>query len=178
MMKNTYKETQITGLFLYKVKNQVVYHDFFSKNGFVITSDTFKKFSFYQMRIPFGIMIGSVFYLFKNDAILSVVLGFCFFVVLEIAFRFLFLRKCPIIKDFKKPPRESLLVCYAKQFSYPRLVIIIILSLAMDFFLIINLKYLEQTRLSYIMNSILIVVASILYLLSCYVTIIKKKNNY
>lgn len=179
MAKNNYtKETEVSGLFLYKVKSQVVYHDFLSKDGYVITGNMFKKFSYFQMRLPFSIMISSIFYILKRDSLLAVLLGVCFYVLLELAFRLLFLKKCPVIKNFKKPEKDNIFVSYAKQFSYARLVLIVVLSMFLVFALVINQKYGNLSGFTYALNVVLTIIAFIFYILACYVCILKKKNKY
>lgn len=86
-----------------------VYYNVFDKNGYIVSKEVEPKFRlfYYRYSIVFIVMIllGDYFKSVQN----TFLFGIGFMVLVELYFRFIFLKKLKIIKNFKKENKTSIL---------------------------------------------------------------------
>ena len=114
------------GIYHDKLK-RTVYSGPFMKDGYVISDKNANKFRYYRMR-PMGAFIALVAgaMAFDNNFLVGSIIGVVFYIVTTIMFHFLFLPKCPMIRNYAKP-KQNLIVNLANSQSIKGAVISVVL---------------------------------------------------
>lgn len=178
MPKNNRKVSDLKGLNIYHdPKKGTILYDWLTKKGYQLTTSDIGKYSLSQAFLPVAIVLVYFFYNYiKLDIVRSVILSLIAYVLMKLAYRFLFLNKLPFIPNYKRPDEGKFFINAAKNYSKIRLIIIIILSIILIgvtvvFMLTSKLQQLETIGI------ILLIVAAVALLGFAIITLSVKKNN-
>jgi hypothetical protein len=135
------KAKNLRGISIYHDKGMTVYSNLFMKNGYVISDSDVKHYSFYAGRLWVSVLLGlTAFLMFDLHPLLAAGIALAFYLLSSFFFVFSFLDKLPLLKNYKKPQRTSLIEEKAKTQSISRLIGTMLLSFAIAVLIILNAK--------------------------------------
>lgn len=182
-IRKTYTADELQGPNIYKdTKGRTVYCDRFMKKGRVITNSYANEYYNYSLRMFGALLLATlIMMIWKNSYLLATIVGVGFYLITTLLFYFRFLRKLPETKDFIKEKRDNYIVFNAKDYTYGRLIAIIILLMLIALILYSWIQKYDAGLLRYamIILTALVIAFTLLNIVTLFYKIIKnpKKEN-
>lgn len=170
----------ISGFFIYKNShNQNVYYDIFSKNAYIISKKDEKQYNIYSYRFVMSVVLGIMLVLVFNMKLwIGITAGILCYVIFSVLFRKRFLDNLPIDKKFVKTKRENLIVSLAKESSYGKLIMLLIVPIIIIVLAVINLKTGDLSDQQIIGQYVLILLAAAFAVVYGSATVLKTVKKY
>ncbi len=181
-IKNSYTADELQGANLYKdSKGRTVYYDHFLKKGRVITNSYANEYYNYSLRMYGALLLATLIIIVAKDSyLIASIVGVGFYLVTSLLFYFKFLKKLPETSDFNKQNKDNYIVYNAKDYSFGRLIMIIIILTIISLMLYTWIGKYETGLLRYIIIILtaLVIAFTILNIVTLLYKIIKnpKKN--
>lgn len=140
-MKNNFKSNELEGLYIYTdKKNQKIYLDPITKNGYVITPEKQNTFKVYSNTFLFGVLSAIFIYMiFEFSWWICLIIGVVVFAFLQWRFR-RFLANCTMYKNYK-PDKKNTREIYNSPTSLIILKTVLYLVLGTLFVVTVALNY-------------------------------------
>ena len=172
MAKNNLKE--IKGTFIYQdQKGRTVYYDIFTHNGYIIPKSNYVSYAKYQVNTPLAIIVLVILITYTENILLALAVASLIWIGIYALFRFNFLKKLQVIKDFKCPEKNGL-TTYTSSFSKGRLVFLALILIVLAITSILNIKNSNFTGNVLFMNYVITAVAGLGALFFLYSALTKK----
>lgn len=175
MPKNIKKAKNLKGLSIYQDKyHGTVYYDIFTKNGYLITDDDVKTYTFSIAFLPLAIVLFYFMIQFKVNVMLSLVVSLGFYVIAQLIYRFAFLYKLECIENYKSEKNGNAIDNLTSNYSKPRLIVLTVFLVALvgvtiAYILTSNFEGATLTALW------ILVAATVIFLLIVIYALIRKK---
>lgn len=158
-MKNNFKSNELEGLNIYTdKKNQKIYLDPITKNGYVITPEKQNTFKVYSNTVLFAILSAIFIYMiFEFSWWICLIVGIVVFAFLQWRFR-KFLANCTMYKNYK-PEKKNTREIYESSTS------LIIIKMAL--YLILSVLFIVTVVLSYGKGDVLLNGACVCCAIAC-----------
>ena len=154
MSKHENWNREAEGPFIYKDSNgRSVYRGLFMKDGYVIPNSEVRAYTIYSARYVLAVSIGALLYFFFDNAYVGIAVGLVVLAVLELLFRFKFLKGLRKIEGFERPKQDNFMERNVKSTSAGQLLISVLLSVAFVIALIYNfyvMKFRGFERIAYL----------------------------
>lgn len=145
-------------------KKRTIYHDFFSKKGFIIKQDAVATFYLYQNRFLL-LLLGVILLIDYVSTPVTITLSIGLLAVAEVLFRYFFFSKLPVSPITSKMERKTIIKTIILSKEKDKTIIKAFLYFIFCISILLN-AYLQET------NSILYISSVILALFSLYYSIV------
>lgn len=173
---NQRRISDINDMFIYQSGKNYVYCGPFSKKGYIVTNDNARAYTLFASRYILAITVLLFLALTTKNVLLSIGAGILTFVFFEVLFRVKFLANLPVIDNFVKPQRASIVESMAESFSVPRIIALICFGVGLVVLVPINAKLQNyEGMLLYVNYAVAIGVG--IYTLMGITALIKKLKN-
>lgn len=151
-ISNSHTAAELQGTNIYKDnKGRTVYCDRLMKKGRIITSSYANEYYSYSLRMYGALLIATLIMLVSKNAYLpAAIVGTSFYLISSLLFYLNFLRKLPETNDFNREKRANYIVYNAKDYTYGRLVLIVVLLTIISLMLYTWISKYETGLLRYV----------------------------
>ena len=177
--KPNYKPSEVNGPSIYHLKNQTVYYDFLTKNGYVLTSGDLNAYSLYSNRWIIGLMALIITYMIWNNLFISFVSCAGIGIVLEAWYRFKIMPELYTIENFQRPYKNNIIYTFAANASMGMLIAFLVFSLIIIVATIVVLFNAEPgTDLGSVILMFIVVLVIMVMCIAAIVVKAKRSNNH
>lgn len=163
------------GMSIYHEEKRTVYAPFYTSNGYVLTDDNCKEYRNYVTNYLFAFLIFSIVYIVTKNLVPSLLLGLLFLIGAIITFYMRFIKKAAVIPNYKRPLKDNFFVKQAKNLDNKRIWTIIVCSVLLAFFIVLNGK-ISKFEGSYMYLTYFFAGVAIIYgIMHLYILALKKK---
>ena len=123
------KASDLSGMYIYQdPKRGTIFYDILTNKGYILTSSDVKTYTIFTAMLPLCLVValGSL-SLFSNNYLMALIIFAVLFISYELLFRVFFFYKLPEAENWHPVKEESIFVQMARNFTTPRLVILIVL---------------------------------------------------
>ena len=160
-------------------KRGTIFYDIITRKGYILTSSDVKTYTIFTAMLPLCLVLAlGMLSLFPNNYVIPVICFLVMFITYQVLFRVLFFYKLPVAEKWHPLKRENIFISMARNFSKPRLLLLIgmltVLSILMPIYT--KMQNLSGINLyaSYIVEALTVIVDFI----SIIALSVKIRNNY
>ncbi|MCR5096421.1 MAG: hypothetical protein K6A70_06755 [Erysipelotrichaceae bacterium] len=174
------KASDLSGMYIYQdPKRGTIFYDIITRKGYILTSSDVKTYTIFTAMLPLCLVLAlGMLSLFPNNYVIPVICFLVMFITYQVLFRILFFYKLPVAEKWHPLKRENIFISMARNFSKPRLLLLIgmltVLSILMPIYT--KMQNLSGINLyaSYIVEALTVIVDFI----SIIALSVKIRNNY
>lgn len=174
------KASDLSGMYIYQdPKRGTIFYDIITRKGYILTSSDVKTYTIFTAMLPLCLVLAlGMLSLFPNNYVIPVICFLVMFITYQVLFRVLFFYKLPVAENWHPLKRENIFISMARNFSKPRLLLLIgmltVLSILMPIYT--KMQNLSGINLyaSYIVEALTVIVDFI----SIIALSVKIRNNY
>ena len=174
------KASDLSGMYIYQdPKRGTIFYDIITRKGYILTSSDVKTYTIFTAMLPLCLVLAlGMLSLFPNNYVIPVICFLLMFITYQVLFRILFFYKLPVAENWHPLKRENIFISMARNFSKPRLLLLIgmltVLSILMPIYT--KMQNLSGINLyaSYIVEALTVIVDFI----SIIALSVKIRNNY
>ena len=174
------KASDLSGMYIYQDPNRgTIFYDIITRKGYILTSSDVKTYTIFTAMLPLCLVLAlGMLSLFPNNYVIPVICFLVMFITYQVLFRVLFFYKLPVAEKWHPLKRENIFISMARNFSKPRLLLLIgmltVLSILMPIYT--KMQNLSGINLyaSYIVEALTVIVDFI----SIIALSVKIRNNY
>lgn len=174
------KASDLSGMYIYQdPKRGTIFYDIITRKGYILTSSDVKTYTIFTAMLPLCLVLAlGMLSLFPNNYVIPVICFLVMFITYQVLFRALFFYKLPVAEKWHPLKRENIFISMARNFSKPRLLLLIgmltVLSILMPIYT--KMQNLSGINLyaSYIVEALTVIVDFI----SIIALSVKIRNNY
>ena len=174
------KASDLSGMYIYQdPKRGTIFYDIITRKGYILTSSDVKTYTIFTAMLPLCLVLAlGMLSLFPNNYVIPVICFLVMFITYQVLFRILFFYKLPVAENWHTLKRENIFISMARNFSKPRLLLLIgmltVLSILMPIYT--KMQNLSGINLyaSYIVEALTVIVDFI----SIIALSVKIRNNY
>ncbi len=174
------KASDLSGMYIYQdPKRGTIFYDIITRKGYILTSSDVKTYTIFTAMLPLCLVLAlGMLSLFPNNYVIPVICFLVMFITYQVLFRILFFYKLPVAENWHPLKRENIFISMARNFSKPRLLLLIgmltVLSILMPIYT--KMQNLSGINLyaSYIVEALTVIVDFI----SIIALSVKIRNNY
>ncbi|MBR3265388.1 MAG: hypothetical protein IKI61_05460 [Erysipelotrichaceae bacterium] len=174
------KASDLSGMYIYQdPKRGTIFYDIITRKGYILTSSDVKTYTIFTAMLPLCLVLAlGMLSLFPNNYVIPVICFLVMFITYQVLFRVLFFYKLPVAEKWHPLKRENIFISMARNFSKPRLLLLIgmltVLSILMPIYT--KMQNLSGINLyaSYIVEALTVIVDFI----SIIALSVKIRNNY
>ena len=174
------KASDLSGMYIYQdPKRGTIFYDIITRKGYILTSSDVKTYTIFTAMLPLCLVLAlGMLSLFPNNYVIPVICFLVMFITYQVLFRVLFFYKLPVAEKWHPLKRENIFISMARNFSKPRLLLLIgmltVLSILMPIYT--KMQNLSGINLyaSYIVEALIVIVDFI----SIIALSVKIRNNY
>ena len=174
------KASDLSGMYIYQdPKRGTIFYDIITRKGYILTSSDVKTYTIFTAMLPLCLVLAlGMLSLFPNNYVIPVICFLVMFITYQVLFRMLFFYKLPVAENWHPLKRENIFISMARNFSKPRLLLLIgmltVLSILMPIYT--KMQNLSGINLyaSYIVEALTVIVDFI----SIIALSVKIRNNY
>lgn len=175
MPKRVQKAKDLKGLFIFHDENHgVVYYDFFSRNGYILTNQDVKWYTISIAFLPLAVILLYGLVQLQFDMLVAICIAATFYIVAQILFRVLFLYKLPCVENYSIKKKKRVVDNLADTYSKPRLIALVVLLLALAVLMSIYVYTSEFTGVTLIALWIIVLIT---YVFTIMVAIALKRKK-
>ncbi len=174
------KASDLSGMYIYQdPKRGTIFYDIITRKGYILTSSDVKTYTIFTAMLPLCLVLAlGMLSLFPNNYVIPVICFLVMFITYQVLFRVLFFYKLPVAEKWHPLKRENIFISMARNFSKPRLLLLIgmltVLSILMPIYT--KMQNLSGINLyaSYIVEALTVIVDFI----SIIALSVKIRNKY
>jgi hypothetical protein len=174
------KASDLSGMYIYQdPKRGTIFYDIITRKGYILTSSDVKTYTIFTAMLPLCLVLAlGMLSLFPNNYVIPVICFLVMFITYQVLFRILFFYKLPVAENWHPLKRENIFISMARNFSKPRLLLLIgmltVLSILMPIYT--KMQNLSGINLyaSYIVEALTVIVDFI----SIIALSVKIRNKY
>ena len=174
--RTTIDPKELNGISIYPEEKRTVYSPFFSKKGYILTSDNVRQYQSYIQGYLGALVVFVLAYLIYKNLTVSLILALLFMISTAVTFYFNFIKKANFIDNYNKPHRDSFAVRQASYLSTKQIWTIIICCPLLALAIMLNSYLNHYTGFMFYMMVIISIVSVLYELLHIYILKLKKDN--
>ena len=121
------KASDLSGMYIYQdPKRGTIFYDIITRKGYILTSSDVKTYMIFTAMLPLCLVLAlGMLSLFPNNYVIPVICFLVMFITYQVLFRVLFFYKLPVAENWHPLKRENIFISMARNFSKPRLLLLI-----------------------------------------------------